>query len=204
MPNWCFNSMTVYGSPVEIKDFYKKLQNAWKKGDKLKHWHLYQIYEEFGYEKEEILGSDSNGYNRGYFDDIGEIVKISNEEWCFQLSYESAWGPMYEGFDWILKKHYKTLQQVTLAEETSNGVFVNTDVKGRFYPERYLVSIEDYDMFYCETEEEVIKIINDFIVDDEDRCETIEDCYNLLERNYGYLNYGNSSRYTTINEYSPD
>ena len=197
MPNWCSNSMVVYGSPTEIKDFYNKIQNAWKKGDKSKQWHLYQIYEEFGYEKEEILKSDRLGYIRGYFIDITEIEKPNDKEWYFSLYYDSAWGSMYEGFDLILKENYKTLKEETLAEETGCEVFINTDIHHKFFPEKYYLYVEDEDTYYCESDKEVVNIVNELLGSKAMR--NINQCFNLLKKTKNMI----KDKYVCLYEYGP-
>lgn len=199
MPNWCMNSMVVYGSPTEVKDFHEKLQRAWKKGDELRHWHLYQIYEEFGYAEDYILKSDENGYIRGNFVDLEKEIHEDKGECYFQLQYESAWGSMYEGFDWLLKRHYNTLKQVTIAEECGCEVYINTDTTGRFFSDRFVVDAEDSDTEYFEKEEQVVRYFNEYLVEDEkDKCKSLSDCYELCE------NERYEDKYIQIHEYSAD
>ena len=200
MPNWCGNTMAVYGSPAELKDFHQKLVNAREKGDQLKHWHLYQIYEEFGYTEQEILESDSNGYIRGYFDDITDIEVTNDGVSYFKLYYESAWAPMIDGFDWLIQRHYQTLAQVTIAEECGCEVYINTDVTGRFFPDKYVLDIEDDDVSYCESEKEVVNIFNDYITNPNKKCKTIKDCYRYLSIHDGYLS-PNEENYATLHEF---
>lgn len=200
MPNWCSNSMAVYGSPDELKDFRQKLLNAVEKGDKLNNWHLYQIYEEFGYSKEEILNSDKNGYIRGTIYGIGTIHNKQNYSY-FYVEYDSAWSPMIEGFDYLLHKHYKTLNEETLAEECGNCVYVNTDKNGTFFAERYCVYLEDYDTYYLKTEKEVIDTINKYC--DNKQFHSLKECETFLDENDGYLNPQDNSCYCTINEFEP-
>lgn len=201
MPNWCYNQMVVYGSPTEIKDFHDKLSKAKEKGDKLNTWHLYQIYEEFGYKKEEILESDSNGYIRGYFDSIDDIEVESKDVWFFRLEYESAWSSMYEGFDWLLSRHYKTLKQVTLAEEMGLEVYINTDTKGKFFPEKYYMYVEDYDTFICESDRELVEEFNKFIDEPKNKVNNAKDCFSYLEKHKNVI----EGKYNTwLYEYCPN
>lgn len=197
MPNWCYNNMVVYGTDYqEVKDFQNRLLEAQKKAEALGHWGLYQIYEEMGFKEQEILNSDSNGYIRGNFDYIQTTIHTHNGIFFFSVEYESAWGTMCEGFDFLLK-HYKTLKEVTLAEECGNCVYVNTDKEGLFFKEKYNVYVEDFDTYLCETEKEVIDILNSYIKNEEDKVETIDDCFQILEENDGYI----GRQYISLNEY---
>lgn len=162
MPNWCSNSMVVYGSPTEIKDFYSKVKLAIQRGNENKHWHLYEIYAVFGYEENEVLSSSDNGYIRGSIDDVTEIVNNDDESY-FTVYYESAWSSMCEGFDWLLEHNYKTLKQVTLAEECGCEYYINTDKEHKFFQERYILDVVDYDIYYCSTIGEVFQELQKYL-----------------------------------------
>ena len=188
--------MVVYGNPTELKDFRDKVLHAQEKGDELKHWHLYQIYEEFGYEEKFILnGEDNNGYIRGNIDYVDEIVEDKRGFSYLRIDYESAWSSMYEGFDWLLKRHYKTLKQVTIAEEFGCEVFINTDKDGLFFEERFILEAEDIDTFYAESKEQLIKVMNEEICKG-DVCHSLQDCYDYID--------SHDELYISLHEYSCD
>ena len=205
MPNWCSCTMAVYGSPAEVKDFKKKCELAIEKGNQLNHWHLYQIFEEFGYKEEDILqGDNTYCYNRGNIDDISDIEKLSETEDVVTIYYESAWDTMINGFDYLLSHHYKTLKSETIAEECGNEVYINTDRTGRFFKEKYVLYIEDWDSFYFDRGEEqkVVDTLNDYIERAHlkfDKLETIRDCYDFIEDNdsedIGYVSLNEFSAY---------
>lgn len=204
MPNWCSCTMAVYGSPAEVKDFKAKCELAREKGDKLKHWHLYQIFEEFGYKEKEILeGDNTYGYNRGSIDDISDISKLSDTEDVVTIYYESAWDTMIDGWDYLIKNHYKTLKSETIAEECGNEVYINTDRTGRFFNERYVIYIEDWDSFYFDNGEEqkVVDTFNEYIEKKQlkfEKLETIKDCYDFIEDNSP-----DDIGYVSLNEFGP-
>ena len=195
MPNWCSNVMVVYGSPTEVKDFYDKVKKAWSIGDENKHWHLWEIYQQFGHEDKEMVE-----YIRGYFEDITSIKGLSPNESCFKLYYESAWSPMIDGFDWILKTYYKTLKQETLAEECGCDIYVNTDTSRRFFKEKYSLYIEDYDTFYCASDEELVKEFNKF---SKQKAKNAKDCFDIVEKNDGSIisTIKNVEHYVSLNEF---
>ena len=199
MPNWCSNNMVVYGSPTEVKDFRQKCLNAIAAAQQTKHWGLYEIYVQFGYKEEEILNSHKLEYNRGHFDDVSNLHYVDDNTLSFSVYYESAWSPMIDGFNYLLANHYKTLKQVTLAEEGGCEIFINTDTKHLFFDEKYYVYVEDYDTYYLTNEEEVCKVINAWN-DTKPKCNTIKECQKLLKECQGYV--GSKQRYIVLEEFT--
>lgn len=196
--------MAVYGSPAEVKDFKSKCELAVKEAKRFNHWDLYQIYEVFGYKEEDTLkGDNTYGYNRGNIEDISDIEKLSDTEDVVTIYYESAWDTMIEGFDYLLRHHYKTLKSETIAEECGNEVYINTDRTGRFFNERYVLYIEDWDNFYFDNGEEqkVVDTLNDYIERAHlkfDKLKTIQDCYDFIEDNDP-----DDIGYVSLNEFGP-
>lgn len=175
MPNWCYNKMVVYGSPAEVKDFYKKMCNAHNEAKRENVWDLYQVYKEFGYSEQQIL----NDYHLDYV--RGSIISINEpENDYFIVEYESAWSSMIEGFRYLLRNHYKTLKEFTLAEECGEELFINTDISHKFFKEKYYLDIEDCGNYYCESEEEVIKALKSF--DRKAKVKSIEDCFEYVKK----------------------
>ena len=193
MPNWCSNSMVVYGSPTEVKDFYDKVKKAWSIGDTNRHWHLWELYQQFGHEDNEMVD-----YIRGSFIDISSIGQTSPNESYFSLYYESAWSPMIDGFDWILKTYYKTLKQVTLAEECGCEIYVNTDRTGRFFKEKYCFYVEDYDTFYFNTDKELVDKFNEF---SKKKATNVEECFQIVEFDSTLLGENDEEYYVSLNEF---
>ena len=197
MPNWCSNQMVVYGDKQEVEDFYKKLQNAYRRAKETKNWDLYEVYAEFG--EENILSNDSNGYIRGSIIDINDI-KFDKGDFYLCIVYESAWSSMMDGFDYLLNKYYKTLNQETLAEEMGMEIFINTDRKGRFFKEKYCLDIVDYDIHFCENEQEVVDTLNKYV--DNHHFSTIKDCVNYLLLNHNEIKVGGETTNCYLHEYS--
>ena len=111
---------------------------------------------------------------------------------------------MYEGMDWLLKRHYKTLKQVTLAEECGMGIYINTDKDHEFFSERYVLDIVDYDYLYFDTEEEALKSINEIVPKlsgiKNIKFDSITEFDSWLEERDGYI--GPNEEYpTSFNEY---
>ena len=199
MPNWCSNNMVVYGSPTEVKDFRQKCLNAIANAKVTKNWGLYEIYVQFGYEKDEILNSHKLEYNRGHIEDVSNLHYVDEKTLCFNVYYESAWSPMIDGFNYLLANHYDTLRQVTLAEEGGCDIFINTDTQHRFFDEKYYVYVEDYDTYYLTCEEEVCKVINAWN-DNKPKCNSVAECQKLLKQCEGYV--GSTKQYIVLEEFT--
>jgi len=200
MPNWCCNQMVVYGSPTETKDFREKILSALKKAEKTSQWSLYTIYEEFGYERQKILEDDTLNYIRGTIEDVSNVHYDEKYGSYIHISYESAWSPMLDGFDYLLSHHYNTLKQVTLCEECGNCVYINTDKTGYFFEEKYCLYVEDIDTYYIASDEELVEIFNSFIKNEEEKCHSYAECVRYLQNHDDMLD-GNCA---SLEQYSPD
>jgi len=70
------------------------------------------------------------------------------------IMFESAWSPCEEFFEKFLADNFPNLKMVMIAEEPGNEVYVNTDVEGIIFTDRYKVDGYD-DSVYCEDFEHV-------------------------------------------------
>ncbi len=179
MPNWCDVEMAISGSVAELKDFRKKWEKAYEEADKNHTWGTYEIYRMFGYQKEEILDENSgNGYIRGTLCQVSNVAECLNGKGFLIVSYEAAWRPMNKGFDWLFKKHYKTLSQVYVAEECGEEIYINTDEKGIFFPEKAFVDDENDGITTFTSVDEAVAYFRDKYVKDEHKgtITNVEDC----------------------------
>lgn len=143
MPNWCSNAMTVVGPKDDIVKFIDHINRSRAHSKETGHWELYDIFADLGYAKENG-DIDCEDWTRGYLTD-GEgdynLMKspTGNDEFCAELHFETAWGPMCDAWYRLLKEHFKALRHYTIAEECGNEVYVNTDKEGIFYEEKLAV-----------------------------------------------------------------
>ena len=129
MPNWCWNQTVFYGDNEKQKEIYNKIEKEVRSG-----WpHIDLFLKELGCPKEEL---DGIYVTRAH---ISGIVLL--EDGALELSYESAWEPINETIDEILKAYQPHIKQVTLAEETGFDVFLNTDVEGKYFNEHYYLDL---------------------------------------------------------------
>lgn len=173
--------MVVSGEYSELLDLKQKLENAIKIARENKWWDLYTIYEQYGYKKDEILNDGNLGYIRGT---IIDVMWNDDDKDALYITYESAWGPMIEGFDYILRKHYKTLTQVSLSEEMGMEIYINTDVEGTYFSQKWCIDIVDNDIVYCDSDDEAVKVLNNLGEKTGMKFETIKQ----WERNLEMLN----------------
>lgn len=125
MPNWCWNQTVFYGDNEKQKEIYNKIEKEVKSG-----WpHIDLFLKELGCSKEEL---NKEFAVRAHISGITLL-----EDGALELSYESAWNPINETIDEILKTYQPHIKQVTLAEETGCDVFLNTDVDGKYFNEHY-------------------------------------------------------------------
>ena len=140
MPNWCYCEMAIYGAKENVERLAVDLRTAKEQAKELGNWDLYQIFEVCGkYKKDEILSGDLD-YIRGTIEQEDFVVEDNDEESYMYIYYESAWGPMIEGWNRILEKY--NLKQVTSAEECGNQVYINTDIECKFFSHKYILDIE--------------------------------------------------------------
>lgn len=174
--------MVVYGNPTEIKDFQSKMINAVKETEKTNHWGLFSVYKQFGYTDDYILNSSDNGYIRGNVNYVGKIEILNDKISYISIEYESAWNSMLEGFDFLLKNHYKTLKQFTIAEEPSCEVYINTDENHIFFKEKYVLYNDEEGSNYFESDDKLIEYFN-YYLSDKDKVKTVQECFDYLEKN---------------------
>lgn len=182
MPNWCWNNTIVYGEKEMLEKFYndmvigtstnpnfKPVENSWDN-----EW-LGNLFLAAGYTEEEVTNGTircRGGIYEIYWLDSGTAVGIS---------YETAWEPIIDSFNKMLIEKYKGLNQVTLAEECGCGLYVNTDVSGEFFPDKYYfdycVNNEYSDNHYYESEEDLVEHFNELFGSN---AETYEDLQKII------------------------
>ena len=159
MPNWCSSTFVFYHNGTKagetaLEDLHGKILEYTKAPSRVKNG--------FG---PKWLGNvvDGFGIDWNTVECRGEIIDASDVEddsgrRAFRVYTETAWGPMPEMWWQIIDAMYPGLVHfVYMAEEPGNGVFVNTDSAGLFFPDRYRAAVEDgeefYEEFFCSDEE---------------------------------------------------
>lgn len=169
MPNWNYDSITIY-SPTNDLDMIKKLrddikdalsdnptkferhENSWGKN-----WLGNIILENVPYDEDKKDSKFALYYPRGsiiWWDD-----ENNNESKIIHFDCEHAWDSWMPYLQVYLDNYYPGLKVVGLAEECDVGVYVNTDIEHRFYPEKYQVYLLS-DYYYPTSDQDLIKLFN--------------------------------------------
>lgn len=195
MPNWCTTNITFEGNKKDIKDFHEKLIKITKTPSRIEndfgsHW-LGNVVDYF------VL--DSNVVRcRGSISYIDTCFDLSEEECYFEIVTDTAWEPMINMWSLIIEEYYPSISFVYVAEEPGCEIFINTDTEGKHYTDRFLLDLRIplskkgakniEERGYFESEEEVIKYINQLFNKTFSSVKEIEACFsNLVDKHEDYL-----------------
>jgi hypothetical protein len=133
MPNWCSNVIAFYqedGGNYLLAAFYADIQkfNDYKNADG-------NSSEWIGHWLQSNKVDTEEMYSRGYFTDC----ELFDDH--VRVYMETAWSPIPEVWDVMAGKY--GLRYVYVAEECGCEVYVNTDIYGRFFTERYIINCFD-------------------------------------------------------------
>ena len=166
MPNWCSTTFSFYHNGTKegeaaLADLHDKIEEYTKEPSRVKNG--------FG---PKWLGNVADGFGIDWntVECRGEIIDITDVEndggyRAFRVYTETAWGPMPDMWEEIIGQRYQDqIMFEYIAEEPGNGVFINTDCEGIFFPDRYRAEKEDDDEFYEEyftSDEELEKFLKE-------------------------------------------
>ena len=149
-PNWCYTNIRCTGNTDEIEDLYNRMNRLQEMPAPLKPngfgttW-LGNLVEDLGVEYGKVSC-------RGSWDGLlldGDIL-------CF--STETAWYRCTEVED-LIKEKYPSIDIAFRCEEP--GMCIYEKNNNVFFPEDYIVDIEDDDTYYL-TEEDALQTLSDF------------------------------------------
>lgn len=200
MPNWCCSSYCFYSDTEkgkeQLKDFYEKLEkaiapNTYRRvnsdfGDGWLGNVIYAICPQ--YLKFTSQGGITCEYNGTTVSFRGTILDMSfdTDDGALRVTTETAWEPMEELWKMLLEVcDYTDVTYVFQAEEPGCGIYINTDMEGRFFLDAYHVEVFIHDDFYCyetfypSSEEELLEIENKIIADMRAEYKAHPERYNL-------------------------
>ena len=165
MPNWCSSIFAFYHNGTKageaaLEDLHSKILEYTKAPSRVKNgfgpkW-LGNVVDGFGID-----------WNTVECRGIIDVTDVEDDGGCraFRVYTETAWGPMPDMWEKIIGQRYQDqIMFEYIAEEPGNGVFINTDREGIFFPDRYRAAIEDGDEFYEEyftSDEELEKFLKE-------------------------------------------
>lgn len=175
MPNWCSNSIAITGSKRELGVLYDRMRAAQASSTVTQNWWTFELFVQHFYNKEEIL-EPFFPYVGGSLDDIKAPEKCGDEYVIF-LWITTRWSHMIDGFRKILSQ-YLTTKLYYVAEESGEALYINTDVKHRFFSDMYVIYDDDngseyfnsdvsFLNFMKQTYDKDIPLISDLKDDDE-------------------------------------
>lgn len=141
MANWCSTAYAFYGPKKEIKRLHSRLNDVCKNDySRTK----YSSPNDFGpcwlgnaLARHHILFSRTECRGSLYY--VSDVACDSEHDfWTLIVETSTAWRPMPDMWDMILKKSYPSVKYVYEAEEPGNLLFLNTDTEGLFFPDKYL------------------------------------------------------------------
>lgn len=141
MPNWCSNSMYVWGDRQQVYKFYMDVTTALsdhpnfepEENDWSRNW-IANIFFQAGYTYDEI--KSRNFLVRGSIDYVA-LVTDNMDDLGVRFDEETAWGPNDDAIETLLDEKYPGLQFVFIAEEPGCEVYCNSDSEGRMFLERW-------------------------------------------------------------------
>lgn len=190
MPNWCTTDYVAFGGKEDIEKLKKKLDDAFNTECRIKNdfgnWWLGNVL-------------DLHGLDWKKFDCRGEITQLTEAEHDFYEEGKShfmfqtwtAWGPCHEAFE-AIKGIYPEVELYWLAEEPGCGFLETNDVSGIFHPERVKLRVTepDGDIWeeYYSSEEELLETLNKAEKYSHDKCTTLQEFLDEMDRTYGEEN----------------
>ncbi len=187
MPNWCSTSIEFEGKPSLIKDLHEKVtaytDKSFIKTDFGSNWLGNILY---GFNMEDRIDNKDPALQlrcRGEISDINDIRKINEDISTFTIWTETAWCPMIKMWLEIIKKYYDNAIKIYwIAEESGNCLYETNDIL-HFLNDRYFIEMcinDDWTSEYAATEEEALKIINNFLKENNlpigDKLDDFRDC----------------------------
>ena len=159
MPNWCSFDACIYGEKREVEAFRTRCEHAIESGKATNNWDTYELCIQHGMTKDEI-NSPNFGYIGGSIDDLGDVTDEYEGRSFVMVHMTTRWAPMIAGFESLLK-NYISLEGVYMAEEPGMGIYVNTDVNGRYFSSRYYIDDWDVGNEWFDNIDQVKKYIKD-------------------------------------------
>ena len=150
MANWCDTSIAFYSRDRQLlTDFHDDIVTVTAKdnwlGNMLKYY-----------------GFDPENYScRSHIYYISNVSLDADDVWYFILDQEDAWSPHTDPWDDIVSIANGDIDFVYKSEEPGQDIFVNSDIEGWYFKERYVIDaslLDTEDKIYTQTESETISL----------------------------------------------
>lgn len=166
MANWCYNCIAIYRRNLkgeslrQIQDLYVKLKSFGTAGSVLGEP---KKDSEGKYVSQDWYGNllmmcgipEKDIECRGSIQGVQWVNDKYKDGGWIKIETETAWSPQVEDVvGKMLEDYYPDLNYEFIAEEPGCEIYINTDVSGRFFVDRYKIDydISEIDPKYCDTE----------------------------------------------------
>ena len=188
MPNWCNNYIAIYRdddtqkSKGQLRELYLKLRalldddnstinKELKAKDIDKNWYG-NILVLYGKNDEDIA-------YRGTIEEVVWEGAIDEDGGWIRIQTETAWDPQIEIIKSLIDDYCPNLTFEYVAEEPGCEIYVNTDVSGRFFLERYVINY-DFNAISGYSDDEYLKDETEFLNSAKDILNDFKECVSKL------------------------
>ena len=160
MANYCNNNLAFYGEDIERLEAFRKLMvESFRES---RYGSVRDFVIKCGYSHEESIKFTDG---RDAFIDIADELSHKEGVFYFIAQTESAWSPNVEVFFKVIREKFDNEFGIEYcSEEPGMAIYINTDVEGFFFPDRYYLDScinDEYSTEYFETKQEVLSWIKD-------------------------------------------
>lgn len=148
MPNWCSTTYAFYDNGNT--ENYNKFKNA-----------MLKLYNEHMFDKTDLwLGTVAESFGLKVCDSFpyglrGWITYVEDNNDHLTVDVQDAWSYHNGVFNLILENSFDGVNYEMVAEEPGCEIYVNTDTEHKFFNDKYVMYIEDYDTLYFENDEQL-------------------------------------------------
>jgi hypothetical protein len=146
MPNWCATTVVFYGEQANLEQLWADWNEALK--DNSVKSDIGWLGKLLVYKGEEY----KNIYCRGFLADVPHL-----EQGRLTVYSNDAWAPMFNFYNWVAECYQ--VEYVLIAEEPGCQVYINTDVEGKYFPERYF--LDAYIIKDCKKMDELLTVLSE-------------------------------------------
>lgn len=157
MANWCDTTIAFYSQDkTQLEALHTAISNRTREDNWLGNICIYHGF------------SPENYSCRSQVYYIGEMSQDKDNYWYFLVDQEDAWDPHTSVWESVLDMYYRKVEFEYRSEEAGCGMFVNSDIEGYYFPERFIVDAyvkDTEDKFYINTSAEALSLCKQILHD---------------------------------------
>lgn len=157
MANWCGTTIAFYSQDkIQLEALHTAISNRTHENIWLGNICTYH-------------GLSAENYScRSLINCIGEISQDEYSYWYFLVDQEDAWDPHISVWESVLDMYYRKVEFEYRSEEDGCGIFVNSDIEGYYFPERFIIDAcvkDTEDRIYTSTFDETLSLCKQILRD---------------------------------------